>query len=237
MASIAQKDGVANSQFTGDTSKLVPTSGGHSQESCLKDQLMQQFQKQKLCELFLPPEVVAIEQHSEAPKSEKMFREVNVYTHLESARSQLVLIMGMSGTGKSSFTQRLAQDWCMGRALQEYSLVLFLPLAKVKSAEEMRYIENLASLFNLPEELNSQFGEIVSNVGKRVLIILDGWDEFVIANHHNWKRSIIASVLSRKVFSLATVIATTRPSALKSLYQIVDDRVDLHLEVVLFSFH
>ena len=237
MASIAQKDGVANSQFTGDTSKLVPTSGGHSQEGYLKDQLMQQFQKQKLCELFLPPEVVAIEQHSAALKSEKMFREVNVYTHLESARSQLVLIMGMSGTGKSSFTQRLAQDWFMGKALQEYSLVLFLPLAKVKSAEETRSIENLACLFNLPDELKSQFGEIVSNAGKRVLIILDGWDEFVIANHQNWKRSIIASILSRKVFSLATVIVTTRPSALKSLYQIADNRVDLHVEIVGFSFH
>ena len=246
--SMAEKDGImkigqddhADSEFTTHnigSEFLNPISDGTSLGD-LRDLLTKEFTRadyqQQLGEAFLPPRVVDA-QNFTAQNSEEVVR--NLHTDLESTKSHLVLVEGMPGTGKTTLVQTLVQDWSTRKTLYEYSLVLFLPLAKVKPAEKTRSIEDLASLWNVSDKLKSQFGEIVSTAAKRVLIILDGWDEFVIANRNQWKRSIIVSIVSRKVFSLATVIVTTRPSALKSLYQVVDNRVDLHLEVVGFSSH
>ena len=235
-----QKDGactgeVADSKFTtasANTLKLEPDrSGDTSPEHQLRDVLLSEFSMHHSSGvgLFFPPKVVELGINT--PGSEQG-REVNLYTDLELAESKLVLIEGVPGAGKSVLTQRLAHDHASAKALQNYSLVVFISLRNVQPVESLRSLEDLACSLNLPGDLIPQFGPILSAAGKRVLIVLDGFDEFPSGN-----QSIISSLLSRKVFSLATVVVTTRPSALKSLYQVADGRVDRHLVVVGFSSH
>ena len=233
-----QEDGacigeVADSEFTTaaiHTSKLVPVRGDTSPEHKLRDLLLE-FSKGDSTDvgLFFPPKVV--ERHINTPRSERG-KEVNLYTYLESEESKLVLIEGVPGVGKTVLAERLVRDYATAKALQNYSFVVFIPLRNMRHVERMRSPEDLACSLNLPGDLKPQFGPILSAAGKRVLLIVDGFDEFPSGN-----RSIISSLLSRKVFSLATVVVTTRPSALTSLYKVANDRVDCHVEVLGFSSH
>ena len=86
-----------------------------------------------------------------------------------------ILVEGPSGVGKSTFAQEISQKWAKGELLQEWSLVIILPLQD----QYVRNAENLEDLIYYPDSKMRQMicQDLVRSKGKKTLFILDGYDQ------------------------------------------------------------
>ena len=145
-------------------------------------------------------------------------------------RSKVVLLVGHLGVGKTTVAKLLSAGWKNKSYLSEYDLVLNLPL-KECGAKNMKSFESLCDWLGMPEH-RSEFEYLLKKLGKRLLMILDGW-ESLVASDTNWTTSVVTKIIKRQVLSESTVIVTSRPSGIDSLIQFTD--FDLHLQLTGFT--
>lgn len=89
--------------------------------------------------------------------------------------ANIILVEGPSGVGKSTFAQEISQKWAKGELLQEWSLVIILPL-------QDQYVRNakiLEDLIYYPDSKMRQMicQDLVRSKGRKTLFILDGYDQ------------------------------------------------------------
>ena len=97
---------------------------------------------------------------------------------LDSEARKVILIEGAPGSGKSTLSWHICQQWEKGMLFNEYEVVLFVQLRdpKVQSAT------SLSDIFSVPGEDGSEqtLAPLITKHGrwgKGVLLVLDGWDE------------------------------------------------------------
>ena len=120
-----------------------------------------------------------------------------------------ILVYGRPGIGKSTFTQKVAVDWANGRKkiLEKFNLLLLITLRDVCG------ISNLCTMLKTAELLSADDPMAVNNLceyvrqnQEKVLLILDGYDEY-----SSGKSSLIHQIWRGSQLRDCCVMITTRP--------------------------
>eukprot|EP00058_Branchiostoma_floridae_P010479 XP_002595967.1 hypothetical protein BRAFLDRAFT_96740 [Branchiostoma floridae] len=140
-----------------------------------------------------------------------------------------ILIEGNAGIGKTTEVSKLAFDWAEGRSavLEKYDLVFPIALRKVGESHSLT-----ECIFDqlLPEDVPFQESDLETYLkgNDRVLIILDGFDEWVIHDGHD-----VTKLLTGKVLRDCCLLVTTRPSHTPQLQSLMCP--DTQVEITGFS--
>ena len=147
----------------------------------------------------------------------------------ENIRKQrkVILVDGAPGSGKSTLTVHICQQWGRGELFNEFTVVILVQL-RDHSVQNARSIADL--LPNKDRAMAEQAAEqIVATEGRGVLWILDGWDELP---SHLQKESIISTLIKPKLhqenpLSKCAVIVTSRPISSGDLCPLVSSRIEV----------
>ncbi|XP_019619654.1 PREDICTED: NACHT, LRR and PYD domains-containing protein 6-like [Branchiostoma belcheri] len=138
-----------------------------------------------------------------------------------------ILVEGNAGIGKTTEVSKLAFDWAEseGRSpiLEKYDLVFPIALRKVGESQSLA-----GCIFDqlLPEDVPFQESDLETYLkgNDRVLIILDGFDEWSKHEEHD-----VTKLLTGKILRECSLLVTTRPSNTPQLHSLMcpDTRVEI----------
>ena len=151
----------------------------------------------------------------------------------DGALASLMIVEGIPGVGKSTLAWQLARRWGKGEILQHFHLVIVVRLRD----ERVQRADTISQLIHHPSSAIQQsvVEWMVTTLGEKVLMILDGYDELP-PEHQIGDKSIIAGIIKGKELAMLTVLVTSRPSANRNLYQLCRGRAMCqYIEVVGFG--
>ena len=149
-----------------------------------------------------------------------------IFRNIEGER-KVILIDGAPGSGKSTLTIHISQQWGRGELFNEFTVVILVQLRD----PEVQNAKLIAEL--LPCENRSMAEqaerEIMAVRGSGVLWVLDGWDELPLDLQ---KESIISKLIKPKLhqenpLSKTAVIVTSRPVSSGDLCPLVSSRIEV----------
>ena len=150
----------------------------------------------------------------------------NIFSDSEDGR-KVILIEGAPGSGKSTLSLHICQEWGKGQLFQQYDVVILVKL-RDPHVQKTKTISDL-----LPQVSKSTAdqveADIISNYGKGVLWVLDGWDELSADFPAD---SIIHKLINPGTFHdcplhECDVIVTSRPVSSAKLHPLVSARVEV----------
>ena len=139
----------------------------------------------------------------------------------DNSQPKVVLIEGAPGVGKTTFAWDQCRQWAEGKLLQDYSIMLLLPLRD----NNIRQITSLSGLFqhNKRQVRDEVSRRVVESNGKGWL---EAWDEL-----GNDLRS--DSLFTQLIQGIQLPAATTsRPWATRHLIEQMGDRISQHTELL-----
>ena len=145
----------------------------------------------------------------------------------DNSQPKVVLIEGAPGVGKTTFAWDQCRQWAEGKLLQDYSIVLLLPLRD----NNIRQITSLPRLFRhskrqVRDEVSRR---VVESNGKGCLIWLEAWDELVNDLRSD---SLFTQLIQGIQLPAATIYITSRPWATRHLLEQMGDRISQHTELL-----
>ena len=149
-----------------------------------------------------------------------------------SKESRLTILMdGAPGVGKTTISRKVCIDWANGELLQEYQLVILVPLREVILAQTGH--QSIAYLLPADDhELKDQVLRYIQKTsGANILFIFDGFDE--LSSQHRNLQSLFLDMIEGSKFHRCSVLVTSRPYASGSLRRM--KRVNRHVEVLGFT--
>ena len=133
-----------------------------------------------------------------------------------------VLLEGAPGSGKSTLSFHIRQEWANGQLFQKYKLVVLIRLRDL-------IIQNAKSVADLLQNIVGEVAEeIVACKGKSILFIFDGWDELTKEKPGH---SVILNLIKSKELQESSIIITSRPTSSANLHK----HVSLRAEILGFS--
>ena len=152
--------------------------------------------------------------------------------------SEICLIEGAPGSGKSTLTVHICQRWGKGELLQQFSVVILVQLQdpavqRALTIPDLLPVENVAVAQVLATEL-------IATNGRGVLWILDGWDELPThLQRYSIFRYLISESLEQnarfmlpeseklRLLNECSVIVTSRPISSGDLHPLVSSRIEV----------
>ena len=129
--------------------------------------------------------------------------------------SELVLVEGRPGSGKTTLVHKIIKDWTNGQVLREADLVFLITLRFANKFTDEESPSNLyTQLKYRDEKLKAFTGEIERRDGEGVCFIVDGLDEYHCQDNDC---SIVHQLLDKSYLSKSMVIVTSRPAAAADL--------------------
>ncbi len=129
----------------------------------------------------------------------------------------LILFEGRPGSGKTTLMIKISHDWAKGELLQS-KLVLLVQLRRLYGKEDIY----LSDLFHVacstlsPEDIRGLTAYIEGTLGKDVVFLLDGFDEYTPGSNED---SFIYKLIAKQFFSESIVIVSSRPAATQPFRQ------------------
>ena len=150
----------------------------------------------------------------------------NIFSDCDRKR-KLVLVEGAPGSGKSTLTLHICQEWAEGKLFQEYDIVVLVRLrdpliGKAKTVADLLPCVDKAMANEAETAIKAQYGA-------GVLWVLDGWDELPSDLPSD---SIINKLIQPRMFQesplvKSSVIIASRPSSSAELHPLVSSRVEV----------
>ena len=135
--------------------------------------------------------------------------ELEDYTDMFKEKPTRMLVYGRPGIGKSTFCKKAAYDWSKAskEVLMNFYIFLLIKLRDVCDLEDIRDVLRASKLLasDGPISVDSLYDYIINNQDK-VLLILDGYDEYSFAEEH----SPILAIWKGEQLRDCHVIVTTR---------------------------
>ena len=135
--------------------------------------------------------------------------ELEDYTDMFKGKHTRMLVYGRPGIGKSTFCKKAAYDWskALKEVLMNFYIFLLIKLRDVCDSEDIRDVLRASKLLasDGPISVDSLYDYIINNQDK-VLLILDGYDEYSFARKH----SPILAIWKGEQLRDCHVIVTTR---------------------------
>ena len=135
--------------------------------------------------------------------------ELEDYTDMFMGKQTRILVCGRPGIGKSTFCKKAAYDWSktLKEILMKFTILLLIKLRDVCDLEDIRDVLRASKLLasDGPISVDSLYDYIINNQDK-VLLILDGYDEYSFAEEH----SPILEIWKGEQLRDCHVIVTTR---------------------------
>ena len=150
----------------------------------------------------------------------------DIFENIKKQR-KVILVDGAPGSGKSTLTVHICQQWGRGELFNQFTIVILVQL-RDHSVQSARSIADL--LPNKDRAMAEQAAEqITATEGRGVLWILDGWDELP---SHLQNDSIISTLITPKLnqenlLSKTAVIVTSRPISSGDLCPMVSSRIEV----------
>ena len=135
--------------------------------------------------------------------------ELEDYTDMFKGKPTRMLVYGRPGIGKSTFCKKAAYDWskALKEILMNFCILLLIKLRDVCDVGNIRDVLRASKLLasDGPISVDSLYDYIINNQDK-VLLILDGYDEYSFAEEH----SPILEIWKGEQLRDCHVIVTTR---------------------------
>ena len=149
-----------------------------------------------------------------------------IFKNIEDEK-KVALIEGAPGSGKTTLTVHLCQQWGRGELFNEFTAVILVQLRDQR-------VQNACSLADLLPCENQEMAEvaareIIATEGSGILWVLDGWDEFPVQLQ---KQSVVSTLIQQNLhqdtpLSKTTIIITSRPIALSIIHPLVSVRTEI----------
>ncbi|XP_022085564.1 NLR family CARD domain-containing protein 4-like isoform X2 [Acanthaster planci] len=130
-----------------------------------------------------------------------------------------VVLNGLAGTGKTIILKKIAYDWAFGkiRVLKDYDLVFLLEMRELKEGSDLMDAVLDQLLTECPNKERNALWTYIQQNPRKVLILLDGFDEMKTTPLSKSSFGSILKILSRKSCRGCTVLVSTRPSHFDTL--------------------
>ena len=128
--------------------------------------------------------------------------------------SQVILIQGSPGCGKTTLANKICIEWAKGNLVQHYTLVILLSLRDV-TISEIESIDEMVECTMGDEFVSEVVHDITCIEGKNILLLLEGWDE--LPEDKQLNKSFFANIIARKILKKGDVLITSRPSSIGSI--------------------
>ena len=152
----------------------------------------------------------------------------DIFKYGKKAR-KLVLVEGAPGVGKTMLAMKLCQSWAEGELLNQYDVVLLVELRRFQDATKLK-LEDVVGVYLEGEICTKVTQHFMATGGKKLLIILEGWDELPPKLCREF--SFFFDLIKGDKLPNASIMVTSRPSVTAPLYDYMDER---RVEVLGFS--
>ena len=163
-----------------------------------------------------------------ARKKSVEFSEIFLPTGSEEGQLK-VLMDGAPGVGKTTLTRKACVDWANGELLQQYHLVVLVPLRELRY-RNAKAIDDLFPADNL-EGKAEVLRHVRKTSGEHVLFIFDGYDELSL--EERTQQSLFLDVIRGEKLCKSSVLVTSRPYASDNLQCL--KCINRHIEVLGFT--
>ena len=150
----------------------------------------------------------------------------DIFLPVQSSRcSQIILIEGAPGIGKTRLMTQISFLWADGKILDDRLVVLFFPLRELNenfvSVEDM-FIYACKHQEKVALKCSEYF---INNGGQGLVILLDGLDENSQALHED--NFFFKTLIKDNIFDKACIVITSRPHATVKLQKHASYRVEI----------
>ncbi len=158
-----------------------------------------------------------------AKKSKVKYEEV-----FRVSSSELIMLEGRPGSGKTTLVHKIVKDWANGKILLGAQLVFLVVLRELNNSQA-HSLSDLLKMFYYNKELKSLCQFIHESNGENTVFVIDGLDEYCCQDKES---NVINQLLDKKLLPQAMIIVTSRPSASKSVRE---DVLSKRIEIFGFS--
>ena len=145
-------------------------------------------------------------------------------------KAKCIIVEGIPGIGKSTFSWHLGVCWAQKEILHGYHLVVLLRFRD----ERVQRAKCVSDLFYHHDQATQQsvVQWVTSREGDGVMLVLGGYDEL---SSHLQTSSIFADIIKGEVLPKVTVLVSSRPSANQNLHELCQSQKCQFIEVIGFD--